>query len=169
MIVIVQVYSLIDINKEDIASDFTNKGSGTPSVNNHLLALVDASNKRFIYLGVSSSSTSGFYFKPDTLCSDGKYLYASMYRNINREDYGIDDSFGGKFSRAMVHYVVYKIDKDLNVLDRITSKADSLDNEFGLISCSALVCNPHLYRFPPFYFTYFFFFLCHRATKMELS
>jgi len=90
-------------------------------------ALVDLTAKKSVYLGRQANPSS--FFSPRTLCTDGTYLYASLFRTdspLTLND-GLDDG-----SNTGVSSILYKVDTKLNIVDRLTLQDISV-----FVSCTA--------------------------------
>jgi len=119
------IYSLSSINCN---ANHLNPDYGTNPSKNHLVVLFDVTGKKSVFLGFTSSAN---YFEADNLCTDGTYLYASLHRNGG--SIPLEDEFE---TTNNVCSAVYKIDKNLKIVDRVAAVDEK--NFVSFSSCTVL-------------------------------
>jgi len=124
------VYTLVDLKAADISASYTGNSVGSTNV---VSALFDLTTKKYVIIGVSSGLDITYSYFPESLCTDGTYLYASVYKTNTGATYSLNDEFSGFASSIDAYSALYKFDKNLNVLDRITS----MDVRYSFLSCSS--------------------------------
>jgi len=134
------VYAFMELKKSELSSTLSevsgNQNQAEIKSNTVISAVVDLTANKSVFVGVSNSDTSTYNYVPETLCTDGKYLYASMYKLAPSSNpvYNLVDKFPQISTSINAYSAIYKIDKDLKVLDRVASQTE---NKIALLSCTA--------------------------------
>jgi len=125
------VYTLVEVFYKDMNNGELNSLLPKSFDNRNLVtAIIDVTAKTYTFIGVSGDSNVGHHFTPETLCTDGQFLYASVSR-YNPESYSLVDPFFEGSTSALT--AIYKFYPNLTVVDRVVSQ----ERAVKLLSCTA--------------------------------